>query len=229
MTNESLDPYDHPRTKELLYAANEGARIFRTTFVSFVLVTLYFLIVALSADDELLFLDGQLRTPILNVGVTASHFFIATPWLLLVLHLNLLLQGVFLAQKVADYRSALPTHRSQHDEMLRLLFPTPLAQLAQAGSRELPPWLLKLFAFTVMTTLPLVALGVTQTQFLDFQHRGVTAMQSIVLLLDFALVWCLWPKVRRPYTTKSDADPWLAQATTFVVTFFFRRIRNSCG
>lgn len=132
--------YDTPRVRELLQAANDSARLFRTVFLSFMIVALYVLIIALSASDELLFEDGPLRAPILNVSVQTSHFFIGTPGILLLLHLNLLIQAIFLARKVENYRQALPAEigQSRRQEMLRLLFPVPLAHLSGAPGSGVP-------------------------------------------------------------------------------------------
>lgn len=127
MTAGPPTPYDTPRHIELLRAANDSARLYGAVFVSFTVVALYFLIIALSADDELLFKDGPLRAPILNVSVQASRYFIGAPCILLLLHFNVLIQASFLAGKVADYARALSSQQVHklNAEMLRLLFRFP--------------------------------------------------------------------------------------------------------
>lgn len=224
MADQSSEPYDTPRVRELLHAANDSARLFRTVFLSFMIIVFYILIIALSADDELLFKDGPLQAPILNVSVQASYYFIGTPWILLLLHVNLLIQAIFLARKTEDYRQALSSGlgRSHRQEMLRLLFPVPLAQLAGGGGSGVPSWLLKLFVFAVLVLLPLITLGVIQAQFLDFQGLWITRMHSGVLLSDLAIVACLWPRVRVLYVQEKKSSQLLPLAGMIaVVTFFF--------
>ena len=187
-------PYADPRRNALLTAANDSARLFRSIFLAFLLASLYFLVLALSADDELLFKDGDLRAPVLNVAIQASHYFTAAPWILMLLHINLLIQGVFLFRKVADYTCALPsTHEDRsREELLRLLFPIPWAHMAsRVSSSGIPLWLLKAFVSFTLAILPLGTLGVMQVQFLDYQSMGITTMHVVVLLLDLFLLWFL--------------------------------------
>lgn len=191
-------PYTDPRAEALLGAANDSARLFRSIFLAFLLVSLYFLVLALSADDELLFKDGDLRAPILNVTVQASHYFMAAPWILVLLHMNFLIQGVFLSRKLADYKQALPSNHEtdSEKELLRLLFPIPWAQMASGvSSSGVPFWMLKVFVFFTVAILPLATLGAMQIQFLDFQSMGITTMHSGVLLMDLLLLWFLWHRM----------------------------------
>ena len=225
MNNRAASSGDLPRTDDLLHAANDSARLFRRAYVSFVLVSLYLLTIALSADDELLFRDGELTTFRffeVGLGVKASQYFVAAPWILVLLHLSFLILGTFLTQKIGEYLNALPAERSlQYNEMLRLLLPVPLAQLASGGSPGLAAWLLRLSGFTTMVFLPLVILGALQAQFLDFQSTRITWMHSGLILVDCALVWYLWPKVRRLYAKGIDQAPLLQQASTIVLFLFF--------
>ncbi|MYN63969.1 MAG: pentapeptide repeat-containing protein [Acidobacteria bacterium] len=201
MTGNSSTPYDTPRNLELLRAVNDSARLFRTVFVSFTIVALYLLIIALSADDELLFKDGPLRAPVLNLSVQASRYFIGAPWILFLLHLNVLIQASFLAGKVTDYRRALPSQQAgpPREEMLRLPLAVPLVQIATGYSSVVPQWVLKFFVFLTISILPLVTLGVVRTQFLDFQSRWITDMHSFVLIADLVMVGSVWPTIRRLY------------------------------
>ena len=192
-------PYEDPRIRELLQAANDSARLFRTVFVSFVIVALYLLVIALSADDELLFRDGSLQAPIVNVSVRTSHYFIAAPWLLLLLHFNLLIQAIFLANKIADYERAVRSSRPgrlPQNEMLRLTYPIPITRMSGSEPAALHPLVLWLFVCVTLVLLPVVCLGVIQTQFLDYQSLGITLMHSGALVLDLVLILYLWPRVR---------------------------------
>ena len=199
MTHVPKSPYDDSRVAALLQAANDSARLFRTIFVAFMVAVFYFAAVTLSVDDELLFRDGHLLAPLLNLPIRVSYYFMAAPWVLLLLHLNLLIQGVFVVRKVDDYSRALRHGSSQETEMLRLLFPLPLAHAAGGAPlrRGFHP-LLELFVLTTLVLVPLLALGVMQLQFLGFQLGWVTFMQSVVLIVDLVLVGLLWPSLRRP-------------------------------
>ena len=139
MTTRLTSSYDDSRIRELLHAANDSARLFRTIFVTFMLLSFYVITIALSVSDELLFADGYLRAPILNINVRVSNFFIAAPWIVLFVHINVLIHSVFLVRKVDDYRRALPADagESRRMEMQRLLFPIPLSHTAMGSALPL--------------------------------------------------------------------------------------------
>ena len=219
MTAGPQTPYDTPRNIELLRAANDGARLFRAVFVSFAVVALYFLIIALSADDELLFKDGPLRAPILNVSVRASHYFIGAPCILLLLHFNVLIQASLLVGKVTDYKRALCPQQVHElkPEMLRLLLPVPLVQIAAGYSSSVPQWALKLFNFLTLSVLPLVTLGVLRTQFLAFQDSWITGLHSVVLVTDGLLVAAVWQQVRELYPERRS---WGGRNSLALVSLF---------
>ena len=216
-------PYEDPRIRELLQAANDSARLFRTIFVSFVIVALYLLVIALSANDELLFKNQGLQAPIVNVSVQASHYFIAAPWLLLLLHFNLLVQAVFLANKITDYERAVRSSPSQFtkNEMLRLTYPIPMTQMSGSQSAALPSLVLRLFVCVTLALLPVVCLGIIQTQFLDYQDFGITLMHSGVLVLDLAAIVYLWPKVKVFHSRQGGARVHLVSAVAGLVVLVF--------
>lgn len=217
------EPYGAPRVLSLLQAVNDSARLFRTVLLSFMIFSVYILIIALSASDELLFKDGALRAPILNVNVQASHYFLGTPWILLLLHVNLLIQAIFLARKVEDYQQALVPNLglAHRREMHRLLFPVPLVQLAGGPASGVPLWLLRLFVYAVLVLLPLITLGVIQAQFLDYQSAWITRMHSGVLVADVVVVACLWPKINSLYVRTGKLSRLLSLAPIAVVTTIF--------
>ena len=121
------DPQQLDRLRE---SANDGARNFRTVYTFYLIVSLYILVVVSSTDHELLFRAGDVQMPIINARVSVVWFFTAVPWILLILHFNLLIQVMFLSRKINRYVSALDRHvLSVHERTvaLDLLFPLPLA------------------------------------------------------------------------------------------------------
>ena len=215
------DPYDVPRTKQALKAANDSARLFRTIFVSHVVITLYLLVIGLSADDQLLFMDDTIQAPILNLHVQASHFFIAAPWILFLLHVNLMIHGVLLAGKIRYYRASIVDEDAEQS-LLQLLLTIPSAQMAVGASSGVPLLLLRFFVFVTWALLPLITIGIMQAQFLDFQDGWITGIHSMALVLDCLLVLLLWPKVEQMCFSKS-ANPgkgWPSLLACAVTTVF---------
>ena len=80
----------------------------------------------------------------------------------------------------------------------------------------------QMLRFVSVSFLPFVTLGILQMQFLDFQNDTITAIHSAVILLDFALLWSLWPKVRRLCDYGQNSRPRLAvMCTTSTLVLFF--------
>ena len=127
------------RLDRLREAANESARSFRTAYAFYLIVALYILVIVSSTHQELLFREGDVQMPIVNVGVPVVWFFTVVPWLLVLLHFNLLVQAIFLANKVSQYAAALEGRvrsRNERSEALGLLYPAPLAhKVADADQR----------------------------------------------------------------------------------------------
>ena len=123
------------RLDRLRESAIDSARTFRTAYTFYLVVALYVLVIVSSTDHELLFRAGDVQMPIVNVGVPVVWFFVVVPWLLVLLHFNLLIQATFLADKVSQYTSAIigqtraPKKRT---EALGLLYPAPLAHKVAA-------------------------------------------------------------------------------------------------
>ena len=105
MAQEQPAPF--PDTAHFLDAANDSARNFRAVYVTYLIIAFYIIAIISSTDDELLFRAGNVQMPIINTSVPVVWFFIVAPWILFLLHLNLLMQAVFLSTKVHRYTSRL--------------------------------------------------------------------------------------------------------------------------
>ena len=201
--------------RETLHATNDSARLFRTVSLSCVVIAFYILAIALGADDRLLFVNGDLVAPIVNVAMKASSFFTVAPVVLLLVHCNLMMQAIFLARKIADYRRAVAAAPTSDDgerkRRLRLLFPIPATQLAEPESHAPGAWLLRLYLVAMLAILPMVTLGIVQIQFLDFQDPAITWLHTGVLLADLVLTMCTLPAIRsiaaRETVNNDSGDP----------------------
>ena len=185
-------------------SANDGARNFRTVYTFYLVISLYILVIVSSTDSELLFRAGDVQMPIINAGVSVVWFFTVVPWILLILHFNLLIQAMFLSRKISQYVSELDRHvlvLSAHERTvaLGLLFPLPLAHtLADADQRRSTRILLGAMVFLSVAVLPPCILIYTQVQFLPFQEEVYVWLHRSAVVADIGLLWWLWPRIVMP-------------------------------
>ena len=183
---------------DLRASANSSATVFRTVSLTYLIVIAYVAILALSVNDELLFRDGYLKLPILNLGARVSHYFTIAPLLLIALHLNLFIHGIILVDKTIDYKSKV--HENVVDiesrmVMLRLLSSLPLSQAANdAPNDRALQRMLMLSTFIVTVPIPISVLVFMYVQFRPFQ----SASEYVIIVatgVDIFLVWFFWPRI----------------------------------
>ena len=190
------------RFDRLREAANESARSFRTAYTFYLIIALYILVIVSSTDHDLLFRAGNVQMPIVNVGVPVVWFFTVVPWLLLLLHFNLLIQAIFLANKVSQYAAALNggMSRAKRSEALGLLYPAPLAhKVADADPQGSMRRLLNVIVFVTLAVLPPGILIFVQGRFLLYQNEWLTWLHRGAVVVDIGLLWWLWPRIAVPH------------------------------
>ena len=232
MAQEQPAPF--PDTVHFLDAANDSARNFRAVYVAYLIIASYIVVTIFSADDELLFRNGNVQIPIINTSATVEKFFIFAPLILLFLHLNVLMQAMFLSTKVRRYTSALDDDRNTPAFCIKkinapsLLFPAPLAHFLVTGGQQKSAqsilWVVVVFISLVL--LPPIIFIYAEIHFLPYQSELATWLHRIAILLDILLLWCLWPHIITPdegWGKWWRKSPWKRWAATFVsvATGFF--------
>ena len=222
MAQEQPAPF--PDTAHFLDAANDSARNFRAVYVTYLIIASYIAVTIFSADDELLFRAGNVQIPIINTSATVEGFFTFAPWILFLLHINVLMQAMFLSTKVHRYTSALDDDRNtsaldddrntsaldddrntsafciKKIDAPGLLFPAPLAHFLVAGDqRKGAQWIL--WVVVVFISIVLLSPGIliyAEIHFLTYQSESITWWHRAAILLDIILLWCLWPRIIAP-------------------------------
>ena len=213
------------RFDRLREAANESARSFRTTYTFYLIIALYILVIVSSTHHDLLFRAGNVQMPIVNVGVPVVWFFTVVPWLLLLLHFNLLIQAIFLANKVSQYAAALNggMSRAKRSEALGLLYPAPLAhKVADADPPGSMRRLLNVIVFVTLAVLPPGILIFAQVRFLLYQEEWLTWLHRGAVVVDIGLLWWLWPRITVPHMAWREwyRTRWLKASFVLIVTAF---------
>ena len=215
MAQEQPTPF--PDTAHFLEAANDTARNFRAVYTTYLVVAFYIIVIISSTNDELLFRAGNVQMPIINTSVPVVWFFIVAPWILFLLHLNLLIQAVFLSTKVHQYTSRFA---NEETHIRGLLFPAPLAHLLVADTqRRSVQWILRAVVFFSLVLLSPIILIYAEIHFLTYQSELATWLHRTAILLDITLLWCLWPHIITPdegWKKWWRQSPWKRWAATFV-------------
>ena len=194
--------------KLALESANASARHFRTVYSFYLLFALFFLINVLITDQELLFREGQIQMPIVNVGVPVVRFFIVSPLVLLILHFNLLIQALFLSKRIALYSLELARYggsERSNREALDSLFPIPLVFfIANSDKKKSMRWLVGTVVFISIAIVPITILIFAQIRFLPYQSETFTWIHRITVLVDIGMLCWIWPHVTLPNKSWRD-------------------------
>ena len=96
------DKHEDNRKKieEKQKAVDAAASVTRNNYLFFLGVLLYFLALAQSTTHEQLFKNSDIVLPGLNIGISLYNFYAFVPWLVMLLHLNVIFSHYILARKI---------------------------------------------------------------------------------------------------------------------------------
>lgn len=193
-------------TKELdasLAALNKSAERLQTLWFSFLFVTLYFAISALTTTHLQLLLEKPKQLPIVNLTVPLLSFFVIAPAFYVVIHVYFLMMLVLLARTAcgfeAQLQKALPALGKQEAFRLRVenaLF----LQLLSGMDEERGGMNGRVLAGVALFTLaiaPVLVLLLFQFMFLPYQHLALTWWHRVLVIVDLAAIVVLWSAYRR--------------------------------
>ena len=205
MNHTSIDPADP--VDRTLESANSSARMFRSVFVVYLIIAAYIALISLSVNDEILFRDGNLEVPVLEMSINISYYFMLAPWFFLLVHFNLFLQGIILSRKALDYMKEVrleTARRPGRDEtaMLRLLLSIPLTQAVSAHSYSNTfRSMMVAFIFAALVAVPIAVLAFMQIRFLPVQS-AITYWHWLAILVDLLMIRYFWPQLYTVMRTK---------------------------
>ena len=187
----------------LLSALNKSAERMQTLWFSFIGLTLYFLVTALTTTHMNLLLNEAQVLPIISMKVPLLPFYVIAPIFYVVIHFYVLLMLVLLARSARVFEDAL--HRSIRLESERETFRMRLEnslflQLLVGAAPErsgVNGFLLATMALITIAVAPVVTLLVIQLRFLPYHHFEITWLHRAMVGLDVVLVFLLWRGYRR--------------------------------
>jgi hypothetical protein len=164
----------------LLASLNGSAERFQTLWFSFLGLTLYVAVAALTTSHRDLILSDPQTLPILNIKVPLLPFYVIAPLLYLVLHFYLLMILALLSRTGAEFdkqlRTTLPNETDRECYRARVdnaLFVQLLVGMKSERS-GVNAFLLGLIALITVALAPLATLVLMQMMFLPYHHLRIT-------------------------------------------------------
>jgi uncharacterized protein YjbI with pentapeptide repeats len=193
--------------------ADAAAANVRNLYITFLLAGVYAAIVVGATTDWQLFSVSPVTLPILDVDLPIVAFYTVVPWLLLLLHFNLMLQLLLLSRRLHLLDEAIRELRDpEAARRLRItLFGFPFSHLLIG--EPIGPVIRALMAMVVWLTLivlPLLLLVWAQIRFLPYHDPLLTWTQRLAILLDLATLWTFWPRILTP---PGEPISWLRHLT----------------
>jgi uncharacterized protein YjbI with pentapeptide repeats len=203
--DKKIDPFD---VEALEKSLNDSATRVSTIWVSFLIFSLYLLTAATTVTHRQLFLAEPVKLPVLNIDLPLWGFFFLAPILFVILHAYVLLQVVLLARTAAAYNEAIKKvadrdglSNEENASLRQRLANTLFAQILAGSPREREGafgWLLNAMAWITLAIAPILILLTFQFMFLPYHSHLATWAHRVLILLEFALAFQLWPLVLRP-------------------------------
>lgn len=193
---------EEKQAEALLSSANDTAKLVRSVHLTFMLVMAYVGIIIASTTDVQLLKVSPVTLPLLNVKLPILEFYVITPWLLLFLHFNLLLQCYLLARKLHLFNDALLKCDAEAAGSMRdRLFTFALSYniVGQQNSSLIRFFQNSMIVFS-MVIVPLVLLTWAQIRFIPYHSEAITWSHRAVILIDCLLLWIVWPMIVLPET-----------------------------
>jgi uncharacterized protein YjbI with pentapeptide repeats len=184
--------------EKLLEAANSASQTVAALHVAFLAFVTYLGVIIWGTTHDDLLRISPVKLPILDVELPLTNFYAFVPWMVVLLHFNLLMQLELLSTKLWNLDIDLPDTPAGQQVRDRL-FIFPFAHLIAGRSKVLLiRWLLSLVVGITVIALPLLMLLAAQIRFLPFHDEGITWSQRIAVWVDAVMLITLWPLIASP-------------------------------
>ncbi|MDD5580285.1 MAG: pentapeptide repeat-containing protein [Methylobacter sp.] len=200
MSNPASLPNDEssPHIEKLLEAANSASQTVAALHIAFMAFAAYLGVIVWGTTHEDLLRISPVKLPILDVELPLTAFYSFVPWMVVLLHFNLLMQLELLSCKLWNLDRDLPI-TSAGQQVRDRLFIFPFTHLIVGRSNVwLIRWLLALIVGITVIALPLFMLLAAQIRFLPFHDEAITWSQRLAVWTDAAMLLALWPLIASP-------------------------------
>jgi uncharacterized protein YjbI with pentapeptide repeats len=195
--------------EQLLESANSASQTVAALHVAFLAFVAYLGVIVWGTSHEDLLRISPVKLPILDVELPLTAFYNFVPWMVVLLHFNLMMQLELLSCKLWNLDRDLPdTIDGQQVRDRLFIFPFTHLIAGRTGVL-LIRWLLSLVVGITVIALPLFMLLAAQIRFLPFHDEAITWSQRLAVWIDAAMLLALWPLIASP---KDRAREWWQNA-----------------
>lgn len=197
----------------MLAALNRSAERMQALWLSFIGLSIYFILTALTTTHRTLLLEDPQTLPLVNLKVPLLPFYIIAPLFYLAIHFYILLMLVLLARSAAAFetmlRESMPIDSDRERFRMRLENALFLQLLSGAYSerRGINGRFLAAMALITIAMTPIATLLVMQLQFLPYHSLVITWLHRATILTDLMLVWLLWRGYRHRWGQTLPRSP----------------------
>jgi uncharacterized protein YjbI with pentapeptide repeats len=191
----TTDGVPSPHIEKLLEAANDASQTVAVVHVAFIAFAAYIGVIVWGTTHEDLLRISPVKLPILDVELPLTTFYSFVPWLVVLLHFNLLMQLELLSRKLWNLDCSLPSTPAGQKVRDRLFIFPFTHFIAGRSSVWLIRWMLSLAVGLTVIALPLFILLAAQVRFLPFHDEVITWSQRVAVWMDLLLLITLWPLI----------------------------------
>src|SRR5262245_58526108 len=195
--------------KALLDVANSASEKVAALHIAFLALCAYVLVIVFSTTDLDLLIGKGIKLPVVDVEVPIVGFYGTVPYLLVLVHFNLLLQLQLLSRKLyafdraasgeagmdRPYYQAVTSNQPGGGGLEDRLNIFPFNYYLVGRPSRLVAFFIALLVTITILLLPLAALLTLHARFLAYQNAAVTWAQRIATWLDVGLVVIIWPVI----------------------------------
>jgi hypothetical protein len=194
------------RVEKLLDKVRETGTDLRTVVIAFFGLLLYLDVTIVGIEDLALLVVGKVKLPLAEVEIPIVQFFWATPALVFLVHLHILVQHVLFSQQLFHFKQEkekIPSAETRKDLMRRVGGYPFIHWLLDGHHSPAMQRLLDAVVPLFLFVWPLWTLILIEGRFLPYHDWSTTLWQGGIVVADLALIAWLWAKLLAP-----DDDAW---------------------
>jgi uncharacterized protein YjbI with pentapeptide repeats len=178
--------------KELLKDVNEASKHLAVLHLAYLAICAYVLVIVLGTTDLNLLIGKLIRLPIVDVEVPLTGFYLIAPWLLVLLHFNLLFQLQILSRKLHVFNADI--QKDDNSNTLRdRLYIFPYTYYLIGRTHPIIKFLLAWMIPITFMIFPMVVLFSLQIKFLAYQNEFYAWSQRLAIWTDLGLLVSILP------------------------------------
>src|SRR5882672_5874444 len=189
------------RVEALRRAVDDAVQQLRAATFTLVSGAIYLFLTGLGTGDRDLLVGRVVNLPLFNANVGLLSFYKLAPAALLVLHFTVLTLCYLVAERLRRLQDELESKgvpQNEREFVLGLLYPYPLVErLAKLPPVPIVGAFLNLSVYVPIIIMPVCTLFWLQVRFVPYQQIWITPWHFILLFLDIAMIWLMWPQSGR--------------------------------